>query len=113
MIEGCVDSPTLFRCKDLAAQNALLDQHLESVSSQASRIRQERDSDVNVVVGGDGDEADGRIAELRSIITYLRKEKEIVDLQLELAKQENARQKTQIGHLSHTLEETRTALSNV
>lgn len=66
-----------------------------------------------MVDGGDGDEADGRIAELRSIIAYLRREKETVVFQLELAKQENARQKTQIDHLIRALQETRTALPNV
>lgn len=86
---------------------------MESVSSQASRIRQAADSSVNVPESGDADEADGRVAELRSVIAYLRKEKEIVDLQLELAKQESARQKSQIDHLTQALEQTRTALSNV
>ena len=38
----------------------------------------------------DGDDVDGRMAELRSVIAYLRKEKEIVDRQLELSKQESA-----------------------
>ena len=50
---------------------------------------------------------------VRSAVAYLRKEKEIVDLQLELSKQESARQMTQIEHLSQALEETRAALSNV
>ena len=61
----------------------------------------------------DGDDVDSRMAELRSMVAYLRKEKEIVDPQLELSKQESARQRTQIEHLSQALEETRTTLSNV
>lgn len=65
------------------------------------------------VDGSETDDAAGRMAELRSVVTYLRKEKEIVDLQLELSKQENARFKTQIDHLARSLEETRTQLSNV
>ena len=36
-----------------------------------------------------------------------------MDLQLELSKQETARLKTQIDHLSQTLEDTRTMLSEV
>jgi nucleoprotein TPR len=47
------------------------------------------------------------------VVAYLRKEKEIVDLQLELSKQETTRLKTQIEHLSQTLEDTRTTLSEV
>ena len=101
------------RCKDLTAQNATLHQHLESVSSQASRIRQAADSAVTVPVSGEAEESDARMAELRSVVAYLRKEKEIVDLQLELSKQENARLRTQIDHLGQNLEETRNTLSLV
>ncbi|KAI5123451.1 hypothetical protein M0805_008822 [Coniferiporia weirii] len=101
------------RCKDLVAQNALLHQHLESINSQASRIRHAADSAVDVAAdGSEADDATGRMAELRSVVAYLRKEKEIVDLQFELSRQENARLKTQIDHLSRSLEETRTTLSN-
>ena len=47
------------------------------------------------------------------MVAYLRKEKDIVDLQLELSKQENVRFKTQIEHLTRSLEESRKALSEV
>ncbi|KAG8214434.1 hypothetical protein J3R82DRAFT_9457 [Butyriboletus roseoflavus] len=101
------------RCKDLAAQNTLLYQHLDSVSSQAARIRQVADSsaestDGDVDVGGDGDT---KLSDLRSVAAYLRKEKEIVDLQLELSKQENIRLKTQLDHLNQSLQEVRKTLS--
>lgn len=88
---------------------------MESVSTQAARIRQAADSSsAQTVDGGENSEdADTKIAELRSVVTYLRKEKEIVDLQLELSKQENTRLKSQIEHLSQTLQETRTTLSEV
>lgn len=75
----------LSRCKDLTAQNAALHQHLETVSSQAARIRQAAEAS-----GVDGssakpngvDESDSdATAELREVIKYLRREKEIVDLQ--------------------------------
>ena len=56
---------------------------------------------------------DTKLSELRSVVAYLRKEKEIVDLQLELSKQENVRLKTQVNHLSQNLDETRTALTEV
>lgn len=44
---------------------------------------------------------DTRVSGLRSASAYLRKEKEIVDLQLELSKQENVRLTVQIEHLTH------------
>ncbi|KAL5512277.1 hypothetical protein ACEPAG_5785 [Sanghuangporus baumii] len=78
------------RCKDLTAQNSLLHRHLESVSSQASRIRQTADSSMNVPESGRGDDVNGRVAQLRSVVAYLHKEKESVYLQLELSEQENA-----------------------
>ncbi|KAF9491788.1 hypothetical protein BDN71DRAFT_1281098 [Pleurotus eryngii] len=99
------------RCEDLSSQNTILHQHLESVSSQAARIRQTADTAPASNEGEVGDDADAKLSELRSVVAYLRKEKEIVDLQLELSKQENARLKTQIDHLSQNLDETRKTLS--
>lgn len=100
-------------CKDLAAQNTLLYQHLDSVSSQAARIRQVADSttesaNADADVGTD---VDTKLSDLRSVVAYLRKEKEIVDLQLELSKQENIRLKTQLDHLNQGLQEARKTLS--
>ncbi|KAI0667763.1 hypothetical protein C8Q78DRAFT_1052496 [Trametes maxima] len=100
------------RCKDLGDQNNLLHQHLESVSTHAARIKQAATSAPSE--SGDAeasDDADAKLTELRSLVTYLRKEKEITELQLELSKQENSRLKTQIDHLSQSLDETRRALS--
>jgi hypothetical protein len=101
------------RCKALTEQNNVLHQHLDNVSSQAARIRQAADS---VGTPNEGEAADGteaKLSELRAVINYLRKEKEIVDMQLELCKQENARLKTQIGHVTRDLEDTRATLSDV
>lgn len=103
------------RIKDLTTQNNILHQHLESVSSQAARIREAADSSAASVTG-DGDsteDADTKLSELRSVVAYLRKEKEIVDLQLELGKQENTRLRTRVDHLEKSLEETRRTLSEV
>jgi 5-bromo-4-chloroindolyl phosphate hydrolysis protein len=102
------------RCKALTEQNNVLHQHLDNVSSQAARIRQAADSSVGTP--GEAETADGtevKLSELRAVINYLRKEKEIVDMQLELCKQENARLKTQIGHVTRDLEDTRATLSDV
>lgn len=102
-------------CKDLAAQNTLLYQHLDSVSSQAARIRQVADSTTESTDGDadHGGEVDTKLSDLRSVVAYLRKEKEIVDLQLELSKQENIRLKNQLDHLSQSLQEVRKTLSEV
>jgi len=101
------------RCQDLSSQNTILHQHLESVSSQANRIKVAAQSSSTVPEDDSAGDADAKLSELRSVVAYLRKEKEIVDLQLELSKQETTRLKTQIEHLSQTLEDTRTTLSEV
>ena len=103
------------RNQDLTSQNSILHQHLESVSSQATRIRQAAEDSSTTVVEGDAstDDTDTKLAELRSVVSYLRKEKEIVDLQLELGKQENARMKAQIDHLGQSLQEARATISEV
>ncbi|KAI0770118.1 hypothetical protein C8Q74DRAFT_1333063 [Fomes fomentarius] len=100
------------RVKDISEQNNLLHQHLESVSTQANRIKQAATSSTAEPLDTESiDDADTKLGELRSLVTYLRREKEIIELQLQLAKQENTRLKTQIDHLSQNLEETRKALS--
>jgi nucleoprotein TPR len=100
------------RCKELSSQNSILHNHLESVSTQAARIQSASVSAVPQVGEGDAsDDVNTKLSELRSVVAYLRKEKEIVDLQLELSKQENVRLKSQIEHLTQTLEEVRTNLS--
>lgn len=101
-------------CQDLSQQNAILHQHLESVSAQATRIRQAADAPVENNAEGDATgDADTRLSELRSVVSYLRKEKGIVDLQLEMSKRENEVLKSQIERVSQTLQETRVTLAEV
>lgn len=110
------ESQCFTRCQDLISQNTILHQHLESVSSQANRIRMAAE-DSSATAAGEGDastdDTNTKLAELRSVVTYLRKEKEIVDLQLELGKQENARLKAQVDHLTQSLQEARATISEV
>ncbi|KAH8990434.1 hypothetical protein EDB86DRAFT_3080419 [Lactarius hatsudake] len=80
------------RCKALTEQNNVLHQHLDNAIPLTA--------------------PEAKLSELRAVINYLRKEKEIVDMQLELGKQENARLKTQIGHVTRDLEDTRATLSD-
>ncbi|KAL0576947.1 Protein mlp1, partial [Marasmius crinis-equi] len=99
------------RYQEITEQNKILHGHLESVSSQAARIRQAADSEVAADSEGQAADSDAKLSELRSVVGYLRKQKEIVDLQLELSKQENIRLKAQVEHLQQTLNETRQTLS--
>ncbi|KAH9992147.1 hypothetical protein BJV77DRAFT_1150250 [Russula vinacea] len=66
--------------------------HLDNVSSQAARIRRALDSPVGTP--GEGETVNGtefKLSELCYVINYLRKEKEIVVMQLVLCERENAR----------------------
>ncbi|KAJ3731245.1 hypothetical protein DFJ43DRAFT_435652 [Lentinula guzmanii] len=100
------------RCNDLVTQNNVLHNHLETVSSQATRIQQTAEATTSASdEDGGNDITDTKLSEMRSVVAYLRKEKEIVDLQLDLSKQENTRLKSQIDYLHQNLNETRQALS--
>lgn len=89
-------------------------EHLESVSIQAAKIKQAADAPVADTPEGEAqEEADHRLSELRSVVSYLRKEKGIIELQLEMSKQENERLKVQIEHLQQNLQETRATLAEV
>ena len=92
--------------------------HLESVSAQAARIRQAAETPIDHAVDADSETVaigndDDKLSELRSVVSYLRKEKGIVDLQLEMSKRENGMLKNQIERLSQTLQETRATLVDV
>jgi len=101
-------------CQELSTQNAMLHQHLESVSAQATRIRQAAETPLEVAsTEAANEDTDNRLSELRSVVSYLRKEKGIVDLQLEMAKRENGVLKNQIERMSSTLQETRATLAEV
>jgi nucleoprotein TPR len=110
-----VPIPNCAKIKDLSEQNIVLHQHLDSVYSQAARIRQTAKSSSSAQPEIDtADNSGAQLAKLRSVMQYLRKEKGIVDLQqLELSKQERARLNSQIEHCANTLDETRTTLSEV
>jgi hypothetical protein len=85
------------------------------VTSQATRTQQATESSATTVTG-EGEataNVDIKISKLRSVVAYLRKEKKIVDLQLDLSKRENVRLKSQVDHLSQSLEETRAILPKV
>ena len=103
------------RCKDLTSQNAALHQHLETVSSQAARIRQATEASTSNVLGAGTNETDpdDAAAELRGVITFVRREKEIAELQLDLHKQENTRLKSYSDHLAQSLETARNLLKEV
>ncbi|CEH16539.1 Uncharacterized conserved coiled-coil protein [Ceraceosorus bombacis] len=88
------------RMGSLQEQNTILHQHLESVSAQARQIRQAADQLPSATgISGDATSlAQGAQGELQEVINYLRREKEIVQLQVELRDQEIVRLRQGLEH---------------
>ncbi|KAI9814620.1 MAG: hypothetical protein M1827_003176 [Pycnora praestabilis] len=96
------------RREDVDAQNKLLHQQLEDVSKQISMLQQNR-----TAAAGDGDVGGAPpsgLENLQEVIKYLRREKEIVDLQYDLSVKEGKRMKQQLDYAQSQLDETRLKL---
>lgn len=97
------------RREDINAQNKLLHQQLEGLTSQVTALQQSRNTE-------DGDEAMspvpmGDVSEgLRELNNYLRREKEILEVQFELKSQESKRLQQQLDYTQGQLDETRVKL---
>ncbi|BGP11538.1 Protein mlp1 [Rhodotorula toruloides] len=107
------------RSEELKEQNSTLAQHLETASAQAIQL-QARSSSAQGAAEGDGADAESveavaashssSVEQLREVIRYLRREKDIIDLQLDFSKQETTRLRQQLDFTSRSLEEARQTL---
>ena len=103
------------RCEDLKTQNKSLLEQLDNVGSQISDLQKSRSAaednmemqDGDMVSGGDDDP----LEKLRRTFTWLRREKEIVDMQYELNLQETKRLKQQLDYSQNALDESRLLLA--
>jgi len=101
------------RRDDANAQNKLLHQQLERVGAQISELQQSRAS---VVDAAEGDTASGESTQdrtvdgLRELNVFLRREKEIVEVQYDLKTQEAKRLQQQVDYLQSQLDESRLKL---
>ena len=101
------------RRDDIGAQNRLLLQQLEAVSSQVSMLQQNRATFVeHAEPGTPASRAtpDRSVDGLRELVTYLRRDKEIVDVQYELSIQEAKRLRQQLDYAQSQLDESRLKL---
>ena len=94
--------------ENLTAQNNLLHGQIEAFSAQVANLRKtspssDEGTSENVQASGLGN--------LQEVIKYLRREKEIVDVQLELSAQEGRRVKQQLDYTQLQLDDTRLRLS--
>ncbi|EGX50968.1 hypothetical protein AOL_s00054g704 [Orbilia oligospora ATCC 24927] len=96
------------RCDDLVKQNKLVHDQFEVVSQQIADLQKDRERAIGELAVATSDQS---LEELRAVITYLRREKEIVDVQLELQTQEAKRIKVQLDHTRKQLDEVRVTLS--
>ncbi|OCK81180.1 hypothetical protein K432DRAFT_404025 [Lepidopterella palustris CBS 459.81] len=99
------------RNDDIKAQNKILHQQLDNVSSQIAGLKQSR---VFITGGADTDAVaspSSGVENLQEVIRYLRQEKEIVDVQYELSIQEAKRLKQQLDHTQNQLDQTREKLN--
>ncbi|KAF9975343.1 hypothetical protein BGZ73_001064 [Actinomortierella ambigua] len=113
------------RCSELKEQNDKLHSHLEDVSSQAMSIQQRLSAPLAAeetqegAAATDGERASAAIvkgslehqnAELRDVIRFVRREKDIEAHKYEMSQQENKRLKLQLDQINRSLEEARASL---
>ena len=97
------------RREDVNAQNKLLHQQLESLTTQLTTLQQSRQGDAGddtAEIAASGDALEG----LRELNSYLRREKEILEVQYDLKSQEVKRLQQQHEYLQSQLDETRLKL---
>ena len=98
------------RREDVNAQNKLLHQQLEGLTSQVAALQQSRggeaDGDGGLSPVDVGDALEG----LRELNGYLRREKEILEVQYDLKSQESKRLHQQVEYVQSQLDEARLKL---
>ncbi|KAL7920268.1 hypothetical protein ACQKWADRAFT_298994 [Trichoderma austrokoningii] len=98
------------RREDANAQNKLLHQQLESLTGQIATMQQNRsdkaDADEAMSAIGVGDAIEG----MRELNGYLRREKEILEVQYDMKTNESKRLQQQVEYLQSQLDETRLKL---
>eukprot|EP01135_Chromosphaera_perkinsii_P004953 Nk52_evm20s305 gene=Nk52_evmTU20s305 len=114
------------KCEDLVKQNELVHDQLEAVSEQMKRLQKsltERDTAMFPgLVGGDSSKeaaesalntsmSDQSVEDLREIVRYLRREKDILNCEYELVRQESKRFKQQFEHSDRNLRELKIQLA--
>lgn len=99
------------RCDDLVKQNKILLGQLDNVTVQVSTLQKNRATADEMGDSAEHDALDKKTEDLREVIKYLRREKEIVDVQYELCLQESKRLRQQLDYSKATVDETRLLLA--
>uniref|UniRef100_A0A093V3K5 Nucleoprotein TPR n=1 Tax=Talaromyces marneffei PM1 TaxID=1077442 RepID=A0A093V3K5_TALMA len=96
------------RREEVLHQNTLLHNQLENITKQITALQRDR---ANIVA--EEEESEGTSSSLESlqeVIKYLRREKEIVDVQYHLSTQESKRLRQQLDYTQSQLDDTRLKL---
>ncbi|KAK0778463.1 Protein mlp1 [Friedmanniomyces endolithicus] len=104
------------RREDVDGQNGVLHRQMESFSAELAALRQGRNNATSGSGEGTAEAAaagsPARDGNLQEVIRFLRREKEIVDVQYELSMQEAKRLQQQLDYASTSLEATRQTLTD-
>ena len=96
------------RREEVLHQNSVLHSQLENITSQISSLQRDR---MNVSDDEqEGDQAAPNLEGLQEVIKFLRREKEIVEVQYHLSTQESKRLNQQLDYTQSQLDETRLKL---
>jgi nucleoprotein TPR len=105
------------RLGDSKQQNSLLHSQLETVSAQALKIRERMEPSTSTdEVAAEGEdlpsfnERQKELENLNGLISFLRREKDIADAQMELLKSQHSRLSSQNSQLQRSLDESRSIL---
>lgn len=99
------------RRDEVVAQNTLLHHQLQNVGSQISALQKSRATSATDAETDTNDSSSSSFGNLQDVIKYLRREKEIVDVQHELSVQQARQLKQQLDYTTAQLEEARSRLS--
>lgn len=103
------NSESQTRYNDLKEQNNILHKQLENLSTQIAGLKQSRLS----IAAGDAEtvNTNDEVARLNNIVNYTRQEKDILEVQLNVATMESKQLKQQLEVARDQLEQTRERLS--
>ncbi|KIV97897.1 hypothetical protein PV10_01597 [Exophiala mesophila] len=98
------------RREEVAQQNNLLHSQLESVTQQITTLQRDRAALAEGENTANAPQVSAELDKLQEVITYLRREKDIVDVQYQLSTQEAKRLRQQLDFTQSQLDETRLKL---
>jgi nucleoprotein TPR len=96
------------RREEVLHQNSLLHSQLENITKQISALQRDRANMAEIEEETEG--TSSSLESLQEVIKFLRREKEIVDVQYHLSSQENKRLRQQLDYTQSQLDEARLKL---